>query len=78
MITRKQTIEGYLTSGLTWQIENDQNNNLHLTIFWANGEELETIQLNLEDIERLEDLFLQARGWYGAIAPTTIKKAGTK
>jgi hypothetical protein len=78
MITRKQTIEGYLTSGLTWQIENDQNNNLHLTILWANGEELETIELNLEDIERLEDLFLQARGWYGAIAPTTRKKAGTE
>ena len=76
MITRKQTIEGYLTSGLTWQIENDQNNNLHLTILWANGEELETIELNLEDIERLEDLFLQARGWYGAIAPSERKKEG--
>jgi hypothetical protein len=77
MTRYKETIEGYLTNGLTWQIEKEKTN-LSLTILWANGEPLETIDLKLEDIERLQDLFLQAQGIYGAIAPSERKKGATK
>lgn len=69
MIKRIESIEGYLTNGLTWRIERE-GGNLYLTILWANGEELETIELTLEDIERLGGLFFEAKGWYGAIAPS--------
>jgi hypothetical protein len=78
MIRYKETLEGYITNGLTWKLEKDQNKNLYLTILWANGEELETIDLTLEDVERLKDLFLQAQGLFGAIAPSTRKKNATK
>jgi hypothetical protein len=74
MIRYKETLEGHLTNGLTWQIEKDQNLNLYLTIIWANGEPLETIDLKLEDIENLKNLFLQAQGCFGAIAPSERKK----
>jgi hypothetical protein len=77
MTRYKETIEGYLTNGLTWQIEKEKTN-LSLTILWANGEPLETIDLKLEDIERLQDLFLQAQGIYGAIAPSERNKGVTK
>lgn len=69
MIKHTETLEGYLTNGLTWRIERE-GANLYLTILWANGEELETIELKPEDIERLQALFLQAQGIYGAIAPS--------
>jgi hypothetical protein len=78
MIRYKETLEGYITNGLTWKLEKDQNKNLYLTILWANGEELETIDLTLEDVERLKDLFLQAQGLFGAIAPSEKKKGATK
>ena len=65
----RETLEGYLTNGLTWKIERERGN-LYLTILWANGEPLETIELKLEDIERLGDLFFQAKGLYGVIAPS--------
>ncbi len=65
----RETLEGYLTSGLTWKIERERGN-LYLTILWANGEPLETIELKLEDIERLGALFFEAKGLYGAIAPS--------
>jgi hypothetical protein len=64
-----ETLEGHLTNGLTWKIARSVDH-LTLTILWANGEELETIDLKLEDIARLEELFLQARGIFGAIAPS--------
>ena len=70
-----EALEGYLTSGLTWRIEKE-GSSLHLTILWANGEELETIELTAEDIGRLEELFLQARGIFGAIAPSQRSKKG--
>jgi hypothetical protein len=69
-----ESLEGYLTNGLTWRIEKE-GASLHLSILWANGEELETIELKLEDIARLEELFLQARGIFGAIPPSERKKA---
>jgi hypothetical protein len=78
MIRYKETLEGYITNGLTWKLEKDQSKNLYLTILWANGEELETIDLTLEDVERLKDLFLQAQGLFGAIAPSERKKAVKK
>jgi hypothetical protein len=78
MIRYKETLEGYITNGLTWKLEKDQNKNLYLTILWANGEELETIDLTLEDVERLKDLFLQAQGLFGSIAPSERKKAVKK
>jgi hypothetical protein len=77
MTRYKETLEGYLTNGLTWQIEKEKTN-LSLTILWANGEPLETIELKLEDVERLQDLFLQAQGIFGAIAPSERKKGATK
>ena len=71
MITYKETIEGILSDGLTWRIEQEHPNlNLYLTILWANGEEIESWELGSQDIERLCDLFLQARGVYGAIPPS--------
>ncbi len=78
MIRYKETLEGNLTNGLTWQIEKDQNLNLYLTILWANGEELETIELKPEDIERLGALFFEAKGLYGAIAPSERKRKANK
>jgi hypothetical protein len=68
----KETLEGNLTNGLTWQIER-QRGNLSLTILWANGEELETIDLKLEDIERLGQLFYEAKGLHSAISPSERK-----
>jgi hypothetical protein len=68
----KETLEGNITNGLTWQIER-QRGNLSLTILWANGEELETIDLKLEDIERLGQLFYEAKGLYSAISPSERK-----
>lgn len=71
MIKYTETIEGNLTNGLTWKIEKENSSpNLWLTILWANGEELETIELNPTDIDRLGELFTQAKSWYGAIAPS--------
>jgi hypothetical protein len=70
----KETLEGNITNGLTWQIER-QRGSLSLTILWANGEELETIDLTLEDIERLGKLFYDAKGLYSAISPSE-RKAG--
>lgn len=70
----KETLEGHITNGLTWQIER-QRGSLSLTILWANGEELETIDLQLEDIERLGQLFYEAKGLYSAISPSE-RKAG--
>ena len=78
MIRYKETLEGYITNGLTWKLEKDQNKNLYLTILWANGEELETIDLTFEDVERLKNLFLQAQGLFGAIAPSERKKGLNK
>lgn len=78
MTRYKETLEGYLTNGLTWQIEREKDRSLYLTILWANGEPLETIELKLEDVERLQDLFLQAQGIFGAIAPSERKKGATK
>lgn len=69
MIKHIEALEGYLTNGLTWRIERE-GANLYLTILWANGDELETIELKLEDIERLGALFFEAKGLYGAIAPS--------
>lgn len=54
------TLEYALTNGLTWKIENE-NGNRYLTILWANGEELETLELNAEDIGRISHLFLTAQ-----------------
>jgi len=65
----RETLDGHLTNGLTWKIERERGN-LYLTILWANGEPLETIELKLEDIERLGALFFEAKGLYGAIAPS--------
>lgn len=73
MIKSYETKEGYLTNGLTWKIQKEKAN-LFLTILWANGEELETIELKIEDIERLRDLFQEAYGWYGAISPSERTK----
>ena len=70
----KETLEGNITNGLTWQIER-QRGSLSLTILGANGEELETIDLTLEDIERLGQLFYEAKGLYSAISPSE-RKAG--
>jgi hypothetical protein len=67
-----KTLEGYLTSGLTWKIEYE-NATQYLTILWANGEELETIELKSEDLQRLADLFNAA---YAGIEPSEASKKG--
>lgn len=71
MIRQYETLEGHLTNGLTWKIETE-NGNRHLTILWANGEELETIEIMSEDLQRLADLFNAA---YAGIAPSKNSKA---
>jgi hypothetical protein len=74
MTRYKETLEGYLSDGLTWKIEREKDRSLYLTIVWANGEPLETFELMLEDVERLQDLFLQAQGIFGATPPRETKK----
>lgn len=56
-----KTIEGYLTNGLTWKIEQERDRQ-HLTIVWANGEasEVEFLELRKDDLKSLADLFSAA------------------
>ena len=70
MIKEYKTLEGYLTNGLTWRVVTE-NGNKSLTILWANGEELETINLMSDDIQRLADLFNAA---YADIAPSGVSR----
>jgi len=72
MIREYKTLEGYLTSGLTWRIEEERGNR-YLTIIWANGEpsEVETLELKSDDIQRLADLFNAA---YAGLEPSDASK----
>lgn len=78
MIRYKETLEAHLANGLDWQIEKDQNLNLNLTILWANGEELETIDLTKQDIQNLMSLFLEAQKRFGVTAANEKKKGANK
>jgi hypothetical protein len=78
MIRYKETLDAHLKNGLDWQIEKDQNQNLNLTILWANGEELETIDLTKEDIETLSNLFIAAKNRFIPIVAIEKKKGANK
>ena len=77
MIREYKTLEGYLTNGLTWKIEQEQNGNKYLTILWANGEasEVESLELKSDDIQRLADLFNAA---YAGLEPSAVSKVAKK
>jgi hypothetical protein len=77
MIRHKETLEAHLTNGLTWSVEKEKNY-LSLTILWANGEELESIEIKLDDVERLKELFLQSQLLFGETTPSERKKGATK
>ena len=76
MIREYKTLEGYLTNGLTWKIESDRHGQ-HLTILWANGEasEVDSLELKIDDIQRLADLFNAA---YAGIEPSAVSKVAKK
>lgn len=57
MISYKETIETYTQDGLTWRIEKDATENLYITIIWANGEEIVTLDLSSLDVEKINNLF---------------------
>lgn len=77
MIREYKTLEGYLTNGLTWKIEQEQSGNKYLTILWANGEasEVESLELKSDDIQRLADLFNAA---YAGLEPSAVSKVAKK
>ena len=77
MIREYKTLEGYLTNGLTWKIEQEKGGNKYLTILWANGEasEVETLELKSDDIQRLADLFNAA---YAGMEPSAVSKVAKK
>lgn len=72
MIKQYEVLEGYLTSGLTWRITTEPAGR-YLTILWANGEELETIEVLSDDLQRLADLFNAA---YAGLTPSKVSKVG--
>jgi len=56
-----KTIEGHISSGLTWKIEQERGSQ-YLSVFWANGEDtdLECLDLRKDDLKSLADLFSAA------------------
>lgn len=61
MIRNYQTLATHTKNGYEWKLITDnKNSGISLCIEYANGEELEYIDLMPEDLERLRELFAVA------------------
>jgi len=61
MIRKYKTLEANLVNGCAVKIEHEDGG-IMLRLFWANGEEIEALEIYPDDLEILSNLFTTARG----------------